>query len=42
MIRGGFLSKEGRAHLEALVRRPSERHGVARAGRMRSCCSTTG
>lgn len=30
MIRGGFLSAEGRAHLEALVRRPSERHGVAR------------
>ncbi|PSJ49378.1 IS630 family transposase, partial [Mesorhizobium ephedrae] len=30
MIRGGFLSKDGRAHLEALVRRPSEKHGVAR------------
>jgi transposase len=30
MIRGGFVSKEARAHLEALVRRPSERHGVAR------------
>lgn len=30
MIRGGFLSAEGRDHLEALVRRPSERHGVAR------------
>lgn len=30
MIRGGFLSAEGRAHLEALVRRPSETHGVAR------------
>jgi len=30
MIRGGFLSKEVRAHLEALVRRPSERHGIAR------------
>jgi transposase len=30
MIRGGFLSAEGRAHLEALVRRPSEKHGVAR------------
>lgn len=30
MIRGGFLTSEGRAHLEALVKRPSERHGVAR------------
>jgi transposase len=30
MIRDGFLSKDGRAHLEALVRRPSEKHGVAR------------
>jgi transposase len=30
MIRGGFLSSEERAHLEALVRRPGERHGVAR------------
>lgn len=30
MIRGGFLSAEQRAHLEALVRRPGERHGTAR------------
>lgn len=30
MIRGGFLDAEGRAYLEALVRRPSEKHGVAR------------
>jgi transposase len=30
MIRGGFLSAEGRAYLEAVVRRPSEKHGVAR------------
>lgn len=30
MIRGGFLSEEGRAYLQAVVRRPTERHGVAR------------
>ena len=30
MIRGGFLSEEGRAHLEAIVRRSSEKHGFAR------------
>jgi len=30
MIRGGFLSAEQRAHLEALVRRLGERHGTAR------------
>ena len=30
MIQGGFLSSEQRAHLEALVRRPTERHGIAR------------
>jgi transposase len=30
MIRGGFLDAEGRAHLQAVVRRPSEKHGVAR------------
>lgn len=30
MVQGGFLSGEQRAHLEALVRRPSERHGIAR------------
>lgn len=30
MIRGGFLSKHDRGHLEALVRRPNERHGIAR------------
>lgn len=30
MIRGGFLSMEGRAHLEALLRRPGEKHGIAR------------
>jgi transposase len=30
MIRGGFLAPETRAHLEALIRRPSEKHGVAR------------
>ena len=30
MIRGGFLNAEGRAYLEAVVRRPSEKHGVAR------------
>jgi transposase len=30
MIRGGFLKGEERTHLEALVRRPGERHGVAR------------
>lgn len=30
MIRGGFLSSEVRGHLEAVVRRPSEKHGVAR------------
>ena len=27
---GGFLSSDERAHLEALVRRPTERHGIAR------------
>jgi transposase len=30
MDRGGFLSSEERAYLEALVRRPTERHGIAR------------
>jgi transposase len=30
MIRNGFLQAEERAHLEALVRHPAERHGVAR------------
>ena len=30
MIRGGFLSNDARAHLEAVVRRPREKHGVAR------------
>ena len=30
MIRGGFLSSEGRAYLQAVVRRPTERHGIAR------------
>jgi transposase len=30
MIRGGFLSAEGRVYLQAVVRRPSEKHGVAR------------
>ena len=30
MDRGGFLTPEARAHLEALVRRPTERHGIAR------------
>jgi transposase len=30
MIRGGFLSAEGRAYLQAMVRRPTEKHGVAR------------
>jgi transposase len=30
MVQSGFLSGEQRAHLEALVRRPSERHGIAR------------
>ena len=30
MIRGGFLSAEGRAYLQTVVRRPTERHGVAR------------
>jgi transposase len=30
MIRGGFLSSDARAHLEALVRRPREKHGIAR------------
>lgn len=30
MDRGGFLSSDERAYLEALVRRPSERHGIAR------------
>jgi transposase len=30
MIRGGFLSKDGRAHLEALMRRPNEKHGIGR------------
>jgi transposase len=30
MVRGGFLAVEARAHLEALVRRASERHGIAR------------
>lgn len=30
MIRGRFLKAEERAHLEALVRHPAERHGVAR------------
>jgi transposase len=30
MVQGGFLSGEQRAHLEALVGRPSERHGIAR------------
>jgi transposase len=30
MDRGGFLSSDERAYLEAVVRRPSERHGIAR------------
>jgi transposase len=30
MDRGGFLTSEERAYLEALVRRPTERHGIAR------------
>ena len=30
MIRGGFLSSEGRAYLQTVVRRPTERHGIAR------------
>jgi transposase len=30
MDRGGFLTSDERAHLEALVRRPTERHGIAR------------
>ena len=30
MDRGSFLSADERAHLEALVRRPTERHGIAR------------
>ena len=30
MVQGGFLSGSQRALLEALVRRPSERHGIAR------------
>jgi len=30
MERGRFLSAEERAHLEGLVRRPTERHGIAR------------
>ena len=30
MIRGGFLSNDARAHLEVVVRRPREKHGVAR------------
>jgi transposase len=30
MIRGGFLSEEGRAYLREVVRRPTEKHGVAR------------
>ena len=30
MIRGNFLSSEQRAHLVAVVRRPSEKHGVGR------------
>ncbi len=30
MIRGGFLSAEGRSYLQAVVRRPSEKHGVGR------------
>lgn len=30
MIRGGFLSGDERAYLEALVRRPTVKHGVAR------------
>ena len=30
MDRGGFLSGGERAHLEAVVRRPTERHGLAR------------
>jgi transposase len=30
MIRGGFLNEEGRAYLQAIVRRPSEKHGFAR------------
>ena len=30
MIRGGFLNEEGRAYLQAVVARPSEKHGVAR------------
>jgi transposase len=30
MIRGGFLSEEGRAYLQDVVRRPTEKHGVAR------------
>lgn len=30
MIRGNFLSSEQRAHLVALARRPTEKHGIAR------------
>lgn len=30
MDRGGFLTSEERAYLESLVRRPTERHGIAR------------
>lgn len=30
MIEGGFLGAEGRSYLQAVVRRPSEKHGVAR------------
>jgi transposase len=30
MDRGGFLSSDERAYLEGLVRRPTERHGIAR------------
>ena len=30
MDQGGFLSSDERAHLEALIRRPTERHGLAR------------
>jgi len=41
MVQGGFLSGEQRVHLEALVRRPSERHGIARRANA-MLCSTTG
>ena len=42
MVQGGFLSGEQRAHLEALVRRPTRAAWHRAAGQRDAACSTTG